>query len=131
MHFHAKLLLYYPWINENELISGFKTYDDSYKHKQHFIQEVANKFNEDCELFDVSVDDIENDTMQSAWDLVAPSIAQDDITSSEGCSTLQQHSYEPGTPGITTGDSSGTKDLFSKLYDKGRKEKIYAFPRLL
>ena len=39
---------------------------------------MANKFNEDCELFDVSVDDIENDTMQSAWDLVAPSIAQDD-----------------------------------------------------
>ena len=84
--------MYYPWINENELISGFKTHEDSYKHKQHLIQEVANKFNEDCELFDVSVDDIENDTMQSAWDLVAPSIAQDDaITSSEGCSTLQQH----------------------------------------
>ena len=50
----------------------------------------------------VSVDDIENDTMQSAWDRVAPSIAQDDaIMSSEGCSTLQQHSYEPGTHGIT------------------------------
>ena len=106
--------MYYPWINENELISGFKTYEDSYKHKQHVIQEVANKFNEDSELFDVSVDDIENDTMQSAWDLVANSIAQDDaITSSEGCSTLQQHSYEPGAHCITTGDSSGTKDLLT------------------
>ena len=59
-------------------MSGFKTYEDSYKHNQHLIQEVANKFNEDCELFDVLVDDIENDTMQYAWDLVAPSIAQDD-----------------------------------------------------
>ena len=85
---------YYPWINENELISGLKTYEDSYKHKQHLIQEVANKFNEDCELFDVSVNDMENDTMQFAWNLVAPLIAQDDaITLSEGCSTLQQHSY--------------------------------------
>ena len=55
--------------------------------------------------------------MQSAWDLVAPSIAQDDaIMSSEGCSTLQKHSYEHGTHGITTGDSSGTKDLLSKLH---------------
>ena len=58
-------------MDENEFISGFKTYGESYKHKQHLIQEVANKFNEDCELFDVSVDDIENDNMNSAWDLVA------------------------------------------------------------
>ena len=89
---------------------------------------MANKFNEDCELFDVLVDDIENDTMQSAWDLVAPSIAQDDaITSSKGCSTLQQHSCEPGTHGITTGDSSGTKDLLSKLYEKAAKRQFIHF----
>ena len=120
--------MYYPWINENELISGFKTNEDSYKHKQHLIQEVANKFNEDCELFDVSVDDIENDKMESAWDLVAPSIVQDDaMMSSEGCSTLQQHSYEPGTHGITTGDSSGTKDHLSKLYEKAAKKQFMHF----
>ena len=89
---------------------------------------MANKFNEDCELFDMSVDDTENDTMQSAWDLVAPSIAQDDaIASSEGCSTLQQHSYEPGTHDITTGDSSGTKDLLSKLYEKAPKKQFMHF----
>ena len=120
--------MYYPWINENELISGIKTYEDSYKHKQHLIQEVANKFNEDSALFDVSIGDIENDTMQSAWDLVAPSIAQDDaITSSEGCSTLQQHSYEHSTHGIITEDSSATKDLLSKLYEKAAKKQFMHF----
>ena len=60
---------------KNKLISGFKTCKDSYKDKQHIIQEVANKFNDDCDVFDLSVHDIENDTMQSAWDLVTPSIA--------------------------------------------------------
>ena len=76
----------------------------------------------------MSVDDIENDTMQSAWDLVAPSIAQDDaITSSEVCSTLQQHSYEPGTYDTTTEDSSGTKDLLSKLYGKAAKKQLMHF----
>ena len=110
----------------------FKTYGDSYKQKQHIIQEEANKFNEDCELFDVSVDDIENDTMQSTWDLVAPPIAQDDvIMSSEGCSTLQQHSYEPGTHGITTGDSSGTKDLLSKLYKKEAKNNLCLYKTIV
>ena len=89
---------------------------------------MANKFNEDCESFDVSVDDIENDTMQSAWDLVAPSIAQDDaIMSSEGCSILQQHSYEPGIHGIITGDSSRTKNLLSKLYKKAAKKQLMHF----
>ena len=91
------------------------------------LTNISNKFNQDCELFDVLVYDIENDTMQSAWDLVAPSIAQDDATSSEGCSTLQQHSYEPGTHGITTGDSSGTKDLLSKLYEKAAKKQFMHF----
>ena len=124
----CKASIVLPMVNENELISGFKTCEDSYKHKQHLIQEVANKFNSDCELFDVLVDDIENDTMQSAWDLVASSIALDGaITSSEGCSTVQQHSYKPGTHGITTGDSSGTKDLLSKLYEKAAKKQFMHF----
>ena len=120
--------MYYPWINENKLISGFKTYEDSYKHKQYLIQEAANKFNEDCALFDESIDDIENDMMQSAWNLVALLIAQDDaITSFEVCSTLQQHSYEHSTHGITTDDSSGTKDILSKLYEKAAKKQFMHF----
>ena len=129
-YFHAKLLLYYPWTQENELISGFKTYEDSYKDKQHIIQEVANKFNDDCDIFDLSVHDIENDTVQSAWDLVAPSIAQEDaITSSKGCSTLQLSTYEKENDahGIITGDSSCLKDVLSKLYEKAAKKQFMNF----
>ena len=123
-YFHAKLLLYYPWTQKNELISGFKIYEDSYKDKQHIIQEVANKFNDDCDVLDLSVNDIENDTMQSAWDLVAPSIAQEDaITSSKGCSTLQLNTYEKENDvhGIITGDSSYLKDVPSELHEKAAK----------
>ena len=133
-YFHAKLLLYYPWTQENELISGFKTYEDSYKDKQHIIQEVANKFNDDCDIFDLSVHDIENDTMQSAWDLVAPSLAQEDaITSSKGCSTLQLSTYEKENDahGIIPGDSPCSKDVLLKLYEKVAKKQIYEFSRLL
>ena len=78
----------------------------------------------------MSVYDIENDTMQSAWDLVAPSIAQEDaITSSKGCSTLQlsTNKKENDAHGIITGDSSCSKDVLSKLYEKAAKKQFMNF----
>ena len=78
----------------------------------------------------MSVHDIENDTMQSAWDLVTPSIAQEDaITSSKGCSTLQLNTYEKENDahGIITGDSSYSKDVLSKLYEKAPKQQFINF----
>ena len=74
-YYHAKLLLYYPWSNENELISGFKSYEQSYISKQDRIVSNANKFNDDCEVFDVSPDEIENNIPQSVWDLTSPFIS--------------------------------------------------------
>ena len=29
-YYHSKLFLYYPWCNEEELITGFDTYQNSY-----------------------------------------------------------------------------------------------------
>ena len=78
----------------------------------------------------MSVHDIENDTMQSAWDLVAPSIAQEDaITSSKGCSTLQLSTFEKENDahGIITGDSSCSKNVLSKLYEKAAKKQFMNF----
>ena len=45
-YYYAKLLLYYPWSDEDELISGFNSYEQSYISKQHRIVSNANKFNE-------------------------------------------------------------------------------------
>ena len=36
-YYHAKLLLYYPWNNENDLISPLTTYHESYISKQDVI----------------------------------------------------------------------------------------------
>ena len=36
-YYHAKLLLYYPWFDEDELISGFYCYEKSYIVKQEKI----------------------------------------------------------------------------------------------
>ena len=39
-YYHAKLLLYYPWNNENDIISAFTTYHESYMSKQDIIHKM-------------------------------------------------------------------------------------------
>ena len=43
----------------------------------------------------MSLQDIENTLMQTAWDMVAPNIAQDDaITNAQGYNTVQENTEE-------------------------------------
>ena len=79
-YYHAKLLLYYPWNEEDDILSTYGSYHDSYISKQDIIHQNAQKFNEECVAFDIDMQDLENNTPQLAWEMVAPNIAQDDIT---------------------------------------------------
>ena len=36
-YYHSKLLLYYPWNNEDDIISTYQSYQDSCISKQHII----------------------------------------------------------------------------------------------
>ena len=54
-YYHTKLLLYYPWNNEDDIISAFTTYHESYISKQDIIHHNAERFNEDCVAFDVNL----------------------------------------------------------------------------
>ena len=65
--YHAKLLLYYPWNNEDDIISPFTTYHKSYISKQDIIHQNAKRFKEDCVTFDLDLQDLENNIPQSAW----------------------------------------------------------------
>ena len=89
-YYHAKVLLYYPWNNEDDIISLFTTYHESYISKQDIIHQNADRFKEDCVAFDIDLQDLENNIPQSATEMVAPNIGQDDtITHLQGFSTLQ------------------------------------------
>ena len=89
-YYHSKQLLYYPWNNEDDIISPFTTYHESYMSKQDIIHKNAKRFNEDCVAFNLDMQDLENNIPQSAWEMVAPNIVQDDrITNVQGFYTLQ------------------------------------------
>ena len=63
--------------------------------KQDIIHQNAKRFNEDCVAFDMDLQDLENNIPQSAWDMVAPNIAQDDRTTNvKGFYTLQDEQQE-------------------------------------
>ena len=87
---HSKLLLYYPWKEEDDIISTYQSYHDSYISKQDIIHQNAQKFSEDCVAFDIDLQDLENNIPQSAWEMAAPNIAHDDRTTNvQGFYTLQ------------------------------------------
>ena len=93
--YQAKLLLYYPLKNEDDIISPFTTYLESYISKQAIIHQNAKRFNEDCVAFDLDLQDLENNILQSAWEMVAPNIAQEDTTTHvQGFYTLQDEKQE-------------------------------------
>ena len=74
-YYHSKLLLYYPWNHEDDIISTYTTYHNSYMSKQDIIHQNTKKFNEDCVAFHMGLQDFENNIPQSAWEMVAPHIA--------------------------------------------------------
>ena len=63
-YYHSKLLLYYPWNNEDDIISAFTTYHESYMSKQDIIHKNVKTFNEDCVAFDLNLQDLENNIPQ-------------------------------------------------------------------
>ena len=129
-YYHSKLLLYYPWNEEDDIISTYPRYHDSHINKQDIIHQNAQKFNDDCVAFDIDLQDLENNISQSAWEMVAPNIAQDDrTTNSQGFYTLQNQ--EQGTADTTdtvSHDSTrNTTDRLCMLYAKAAKRQDMNF----
>ena len=57
--------------------------------KEDIIHKNAERFNEDCVAFDFDLQDLENNIPQSAWEMVAAHVAQDDRTTNvQGFCTL-------------------------------------------
>ena len=129
-YYHVKLLLYYPWHNEDDIISPFTTYHESYINKQDIIHQNAEKFNEDCVEFNVDLADLVKNIPQSAWEMVAPNIGQDNtITHLQGFSTLQNEETEKEDTIDTVCDDNtrNKRDKLSRLYAKAAKRQDMNF----
>ena len=129
-YYHSKLLLYYPWKNEDDIISPFATYHESYISKQDIIHQNAKRFNEDCVAFDVDLQDLENNIPQSAWEMFAPNTAQDDRTTHvQGFYTLQneKQAKEDMIDTLCHDITMHKRDTLSVLYAKAAKRQDMNF----
>ena len=129
-YYHSKLLLYYPWNHEDDMISTYQSYHNSYINKQHIIHQNAQKFNEDCVAFDIDLQDLEHNIPQSAWEMVAPNIAQDDRTTNvKGFYTLQNQEEvtEDTTHEVSHNNTRNTTDTLCMLYAKAAERQDMNF----
>ena len=118
-YYHSKLILYFPWSREEDLLDGFPSYHASYHSKITIIQPNADMFNDDCDVFDILPDDADHDrTDNTVWDLVAPSIAQDDaLTNKTGFSMLQDNAEGEQSDARCAGTANDSpSDIQSRLY---------------
>ena len=99
---------------------------ESYISKQDIIHQNAERFNKDCVAFDLDLQDLENNIPQSAWEMVAPNIAQDDTkTHVQGFSTLQneQQEKEDNVDTVCHDNTRNKRDTLCLLYAKAAKGK--------
>ena len=123
-YYHAKLLLYYPWNDEDDIISTYQSYHDSYISKQDIIHQNAQEFNEDCVAFDIDLQNLENNIPQSAWEMFAPNIAQDDRTTHvQGFYTLQnqQQGKKDTTETLSHENTTNTTDTLYVVCKSSKK----------
>ena len=103
---------------------------DSYISKQDIIHQNAQKFNEECVAIDIDLQDLENNIPQSAWEVVAPNIAQDDRTTNvQGFYILQnqEQGKEDTTDTLSHDNTRNTTDTLCMLYAKAAKRQDMNF----
>ena len=91
---------------------------------------MQKKINEDCVAFDMDLQDFENNIPQSAWEMVAPNIAQDDRTTNvQGFYTLQnkQQEREETIDAMSHDNTRNTRDKLCMLYAKAAKRQDMNF----
>ena len=98
--------------------------------RQDTIHQNTQKFNEDCVAFDIELQDLENNIPQSAWEMVAPNIAQDvKTTNIQGFYTLQniEQEKEHTTDRVSHDNTTNTTDTLCMLYVKAAQRQDMNF----
>ena len=105
-------------------------YHESYLSKQETIHTNAHNFNDDCEVFDLSPEDIDNNVPESVWDSISPNIQNDETN---GFTTVQKLTEEliPDTNIALQDHDTFKTRLTIKTVLKSCKQETCQFSRVL
>ena len=126
-YYHSKLLLYYPWTTESDIITGFNSYHESYISKQETIHTNAHNFNDDCEVFDLSPEDTDNNVPESVWDSISPNIQNDETNGFTTVQKLTEELIPDMNIALQDHDTHSKQDPLSRLYSKAANRKHISF----
>ena len=91
--YRAKLMLYYPWFNEQaDLLGGYETHEQHYRHVKSLVETNERKYTK-ADIEDVQVD--EDGPPEHLWNSIAPSTEESRLQSiAEGSEQLTEVSQQ-------------------------------------
>ena len=117
-------------MTESDIITGFNSYHESDISKQETIHTNAHSFNDDCEVFDLSPEDIDNNVPESVWDSISPNIQNDETNGFTTVQKLTEELVPDMNIALQNHDTHSKQDSLSRLYSKAAKRK-HQFSRVL
>ena len=81
-YYYSRLMLYWPWHSEDDILGQFGTYIDHYKEVHIIVDENALHFNQFHSDIDIAMDNLaENGPPEIALDSIVPGIEEDNVKS--------------------------------------------------
>ena len=135
-YYHARLILYYPWRDEAELLGMCTSYSDSYEEKKGIVESHAAHYNLDATVLDEAIERLATEgAPESAWDRMAPGAQQndaavvdagaDEVTNTAEMTDSEKTALDLESPsGVNTRDPTEQHAL-SQLYERvARKDRM-------
>ena len=103
-YYHAYIILFVPWRNEDKLLAEYNSYYEMYEDNQDQINKQRNVFRKDEDMMEAAMDDLNEDPalLQTTWDELAPATEMENaVCQEEGC--VEDESYaalDPDNIGI-------------------------------
>ena len=116
--YRAKLMLYYPWYNEQaDLLGGYSTYEEQYRHVYNAMHTNESKYTK------ADVENIENDEdgpPEHLWDNIAPSTEERICSIAEGSEQLTEVSQQD----LLDNETSATTNLHVRFESAAHQQEI-------
>ena len=121
--YRAKLMLYYPWYNEQaDLIGGYSTYEEHYRHVHSTVVANESKYSQ-ADVDDVDID--EDGPPEHLWNYIAPSTQESRLQSlAEGSELLTEVSQEDLRDNANLITSTTTASLHVRFESATNRQQI-------
>ena len=121
--YRSKLMLYFPWYNEeSDLLGGYSTYEEHYHHIRSIVVSNEKKYNK-SDIDGTQLD--ENSPPEHAWNQIAPgSEASRAQSLAEGSETLTALSEQDTTDSAKLFTSTTISTLHARFESAANREEI-------